>query len=140
MYIQQHELKRGFTLIELLVVITIIAILMGITVGIASLAMRKSRDSKVRSEMQAFSNSLEEYRVVYGFYPEGTYTEALDDMTNSFSKLPVEFQQDLSPLDAWGTPYIYSNITRHAFTLRSAGPNKLTGGADSFDDIESGTF
>lgn len=62
-------LKRGFTLIELLVVITIISIL--VTVGSVSYqrAVRLSRDSKRKTDLEQIRQALETYRSENGVYP-----------------------------------------------------------------------
>jgi general secretion pathway protein G len=65
------KLKKGFTLIELLVVIAIIAIL--ITVGSVSYtrALRLSRDSKRKTDLEQIRQALETYRSesATGSYP-----------------------------------------------------------------------
>jgi len=59
----------AFTLIELLVVISIIGILAGLTLGLASLAGRKGAESRVRGEMTKLINAIENYKVAVGSYP-----------------------------------------------------------------------
>ncbi len=51
-----HKQKHGFTLIELLVVMAIIAILMGLVVGVSGAVMRKSAVSRARAEMSDLMN------------------------------------------------------------------------------------
>ncbi|MBP9669994.1 prepilin-type N-terminal cleavage/methylation domain-containing protein [Candidatus Woesebacteria bacterium] len=66
-----HKLiKKGFTLIELLVVIAIIGIL--ITVGSVSYqkAVRLSRDSKRKTDLEQIRQALETYRAENGSYPD----------------------------------------------------------------------
>ncbi len=64
------KFKRGFTLIELLVVIAIIGIL--ITVGSVSYlrAIRLSRDSKRKTDLEQIRQALETYRSENRQYPD----------------------------------------------------------------------
>lgn len=90
--------KQGFTLIELLVVIAIIGIL--ITVGSVSYqrAVRLSRDSKRKTDLEQIRQALETYRSENGTYPsadtwevdlEAGYITALpEDTTNPYTYTP----------------------------------------------------
>lgn len=62
-------MKKGFTLIEILVAVTIVAILS--VVGIVSYgpANKRARDSRRRTDMEAFRSALELYRADKGYYP-----------------------------------------------------------------------
>jgi prepilin-type N-terminal cleavage/methylation domain-containing protein len=64
-----HKQKHGFTLIELLVVMAIIAILMGLVVGVSGAVMRKSAVSRAWAEMSDLMNEIELYRADVGAYP-----------------------------------------------------------------------
>ena len=61
--------KKAFTLVEILAVISIIAILAGMTVGVSSLVMRKSADTKTRAAMKNVEIALERFREANGYYP-----------------------------------------------------------------------
>ena len=61
--------QSAFTLIELLVVISIIGVLAGLIVGLTGLATRKSRESRIRVEMNRLINDIENYKANLGFYP-----------------------------------------------------------------------
>lgn len=65
----KSKLKQGFTLIELLVVIAIISIL--ISVGSVSYlrAIKLSRDSKRKTDLEQIRQALETYRSENGLYP-----------------------------------------------------------------------
>jgi prepilin-type N-terminal cleavage/methylation domain-containing protein len=90
--------KRGFTLIELLVVIAIIGIL--ITVGSVSYqrAVRLSRDSKRKTDLEQIRQALETYRSENGTYPDSTAWEGdlesgyiaivPQDITNPYTYTP----------------------------------------------------
>lgn len=93
----KNILKRGFTLIELLVVIAIIGIL--ITVGSVSYqrAVRLSRDSKRKTDLEQIRQALETYRSENGSYPLGGSWES--DLEDGFITTVPE---DLI------NPYIYT--------------------------------
>jgi prepilin-type N-terminal cleavage/methylation domain-containing protein len=59
----------GFTLIELLVVISIIGVLAALTVGLTGLATRKSKESRVRTELTKLASDIENYKSALGMYP-----------------------------------------------------------------------
>lgn len=128
-----HHGSSGFTLVELLVVTAIIGILIGLVFGVSGLAAKKSDEGKAKSHMQQISNSLEEYRVVFGSYPA-----TLGDMINATNRLSIEFRS-FPTNDPWGRGYIYERPTRFAYTLRSLGIKNSGTDKDS-DDIISGTY
>jgi prepilin-type N-terminal cleavage/methylation domain-containing protein len=66
--------RRAFTLIELLVVISIIAVLAGLTVGMAAYAKRKRNETAIRAEMNRLITAIEAYRETIGQYPPDNVT------------------------------------------------------------------
>jgi prepilin-type N-terminal cleavage/methylation domain-containing protein len=65
----QHGQRRGFTLVELLVVISIIVLLVGITIVVATNAMRSAESSATRFLMHSISDGLEQFHTDFGYYP-----------------------------------------------------------------------
>jgi len=61
--------RRGFTLIELLVVISIIGVLASLTVGLSAVASRKSKESRVRADLDRLVTAIENYKAALGMYP-----------------------------------------------------------------------
>lgn len=61
----------GFTLVELLVVIAIVGILAGVLVTLINpdIQLRKSRDTRRKSDLSQISTALEFYRTDLGLYP-----------------------------------------------------------------------
>lgn len=98
--------RSAFTLIELLVVVAIIAILVGMVVGISGYASRKSATAKALSDMERIKGALEEYRLTKGGYLSATITvvnATYANFTNTLSKIDGQ----LKFLDPWGRPYQY---------------------------------
>ena len=85
--------RRTFTLIEILMVMVIIALLMGLAIGGANMASRKSAEGKTKALLQKMETALEQYRTDWGMYPP---------------RLPdYEVKWDESGLaDKRGTPYL----------------------------------
>lgn len=68
----RHAKNRAFTLIELLVVIAIMAILAGLILGTLSGIQRKANRDRAKTEIEALSAALENYKAEYGDYPRAT--------------------------------------------------------------------
>ncbi|MFH2019728.1 MAG: prepilin-type N-terminal cleavage/methylation domain-containing protein [bacterium] len=69
-------IKKGFTLIELLVVISIISILIALGSTSYQRAVRLSRDSKRKTDLEQLRQALEIYRSENGVYPLGINANA----------------------------------------------------------------
>lgn len=63
------KLLKGFTLIELLVVISIIGILVAVGATSYQRAVKLSRDSKRKTDLEQIRQALETYRSEVGIYP-----------------------------------------------------------------------
>ncbi len=114
------KLKRnaGFTLIELLVVVVVMAILMGLVVGIAGVANRKSAEAQARADLQSIASALEEYRLLNGIYPP--LTPGISALTNDL-RIAAELREKVVVNDPWGRPYVYTNVTKYSYRLMSYG-------------------
>jgi prepilin-type N-terminal cleavage/methylation domain-containing protein len=62
--------SRAFSLIELLTVMAVMAILGGIAVGAIKGAKQRASLARARGELAALGTALEEYKRVYGDYPQ----------------------------------------------------------------------
>lgn len=61
--------QNGFTLIELLVVISIIGVLASLTVGLSNAASRKSKEARIRGELDKYATAIDNYKAALGMYP-----------------------------------------------------------------------
>lgn len=68
----RNKKQYGFTLVELMVVVAIIAILTMIGVGGYATAMRRGRDARRKSDIQALSQALMLYRMDWAYFPHPT--------------------------------------------------------------------
>lgn len=122
-----HRPRKAFTLIELLVVMMIIAILMGLVLGIWKYAQMAALRGKTRSQIEKLHNALMEYNMKYGKYPpEATWFSDVRPW------LPDTFAINR---DAWGTAFTYDLESANTYNLFSAGPDTNNG---TGDDIATG--
>ncbi len=71
----------AFTIVELLVVISIIALLASLTVGLSSVASRKSKESRMQGELNKLVTAIESYHAAIGSYPrDNPYTPAVNQL------------------------------------------------------------
>lgn len=61
--------RRGFTLIELLTVMAVIAILAGITFGVAKGVYERQARTRAEADISVLASGLEAYKARYGSYP-----------------------------------------------------------------------
>lgn len=61
--------SAAFSLIELLTVIAIIGFLMAMGIGLTAVASRKSKESRIRAELNNLVTAIEDYRATFGQYP-----------------------------------------------------------------------
>lgn len=69
--------RRGFTLVELLTVVAVLAILTTITISGVRGALNRANISRARGDLAAFSTALEDFKRLYGDYPQlGEFIQA----------------------------------------------------------------
>lgn len=156
---QCKKTRSGFTLIELLVVMAIIAILVGITLGVAGAVNRGNAESKAKAEIGQLQLEIELYKADEGSFPpvEGGslgddfflwYEEKYGDGDGVFNAgdrlyetvdVSTYLQPDgtMNPLDMrlidpWGREYYYDYDSDNPFvyTLGSEGADGDEGTAD----------
>ena len=72
---------RGFTIVELLVVISIIALLASLTVGLSSVASRKSKESWLTGDLAKLGTAIDSYHAGIGSYPrDNSRTPAINQL------------------------------------------------------------
>ena len=86
---QSLKLRKGFTLIELLVVISIIGILVAVGATSYQRAVKLSRDSKRKTDLEQIRQALETYRSEIGTYPSAATWEA-DIESGYISEVPTD--------------------------------------------------
>jgi len=64
-----HERRMGFTLVELLIVISIIVILMGLILPVASIVMRDARNAAAQSFLKNLEGACAMYALEFGIHP-----------------------------------------------------------------------
>ena len=79
-------------MIEMLVVLSIILILAGLLVRVATFATLRSQQNRARAELQMIANGLEEYRAMFGNYPvsDVLHAHTTDIATNKISAAWVQ--------------------------------------------------
>jgi len=109
--------KRGFTMVEMLAVIAVLGILMGIVVGLAGQAGRRSDRAKAQTDLQMIRTALEEYRHRNGEYPEPRYfARTLNDYAYDWYRRTLN-------RDPWGNTYNYFRTAPLEYHLWSKGPS-----------------
>lgn len=101
------NIKKGFTLIELLIVIAIIGILVAVGSVSYITALKQSRDTKRKTDLQQIRGALETYRADIGSYPTSSGWETA--LTASYIQaIPIGPQND---------PYSYTLLTNFTYDL-----------------------
>src|SRR6185369_17913085 len=86
---QSLGVAGGFSLIELLTVIAVLAILTSISIGMVRGARNRANIARARGDLAAFTTALEEYKRLYGDYPQlGEFSQAPATPTGQSTTLP----------------------------------------------------
>jgi prepilin-type N-terminal cleavage/methylation domain-containing protein len=117
--------RAGFTMIETLTVLIIVAVLIGLTVGVTDYVKRTSREKKAMAALEAFHNALEEHKIRHGAYPQTLSAEALAEW----------LAPGVGANDPWGNAYRYAVRSEHSYDLSCDGPDGRPG---TPDDVTSG--
>ena len=127
-------------MIELLVVVAIIAILVGIVIGVAGYASRKSSSGKALAELELLKTALEEYRMAKGTYFTSTVTSNTGAAYTSFVTSLSNLVEGLKFVDPWGRNYQYQPTVNtgspgqvFSYRLWSQGASTAT----TVDDVDS---
>ncbi|HTI72528.1 MAG TPA: type II secretion system protein [Candidatus Limnocylindria bacterium] len=116
---------RAFTLIELLVVISIIGLLAGLLVGLAPLASRRMKESKVRAELHELTLLIDAYKAKYGVYPPDGLAVGETITTNNTALSPLFYE--LSGVLAYIPAYAGNGSSQPGYYVSPTRPtDKLT--------------
>jgi len=123
--------RGGFTLIEVLLVVAILGILAGVVVANFAGKQKKALISATRASIDAIRTAVDMYEVDTGRYPPSLSALVDNDGSPNWSG---PYLRGGVPVDAWGSPFNYSQQGEDSYKISSAGPDKSTG---SGDDITS---
>jgi len=96
-YMKKSLLRTRFTLVELLCVCAILIFLMGIGIGVYSVANRKMGESKCRAMIAKMCIALENYRAKHGYYIQQPYAGGfyIDNYGDASSKPNLNAEIDI---------------------------------------------
>jgi general secretion pathway protein G len=130
--------RAGFTLVEILVVMAIIAILVGITIGVAGAVSSGSAEAKAKAEIGQLQIEIDLYKADRGTYPSTRVVSGLPTVDSGLydwfegkygaDRIYETTEVDPNgnyPVDPWGNPYIYiyQPANPFVFTIGSLGPD-----------------
>jgi type II secretion system protein G len=133
--------RAPFTLVELLTVMAIIGVIMGLIVGGATMASRKSSEGKTRSLLHQMELALEQYRQDQGYFPQQASPGPLQWDESVFKNAQGRLYLDGYPADsddndnneyrdAWGKAFFYQcpgTMNSEAYDLWSKGHDQKHG-------------
>lgn len=130
---------RGFTLLELLVVIAIIGMLAAYVGPRYFSQIDRSEITIAKTQIEAFSKALDQYRVDTGEYPRTEQgLNALIVQPGGQVRWAGPYLRKGIPVDPWGRPYFYRQDPKNDdFDLLSYGKDGLPGGSGSDADISN---
>ncbi len=86
---RRHRRSSAFTLIELLSAVAVLAILSAIAIGAVRGAKNRALLAKARSELATLATALEEFKRIYGDYPQtGEFGQATATPTGVSAQVP----------------------------------------------------
>lgn len=133
------RLETGFTLLELLVVVAIIGLLASYVGPRYFSQIGRSEVATAKSQIDAFSKALDQYRLDTGHYPSNE--QGLQALINSPSNERTwhgPYLQKGVPNDPWGHPYKYhASDNSDDYDILSYGKDGRTGGIDEAADISN---
>lgn len=123
--------KKGFTLLEMLIVIGMIALIIGLSVGVLSNMFGESQVDTAKMYVNSSLNApLEQYRIHMGSYP--TTEEGLRALYQAPAGRETRWRGPYIreiPVDPWGNEYQYrfpgqrNPLGARGFDIWSRGPN-----------------
>jgi general secretion pathway protein G len=126
--------QAGFSLAEMMVVIVIIGLLAGVVVPNVIQKLFTAKDTIAKSEISTIVNSITEYMMANGSYPD-SLDQLLDD-----GRGESYFNPPVIPKDPWGIEYMYdppSNPGEADFRVYTYSNDKMPGGEGKNADIDN---
>lgn len=111
-----HASNRAFTLVEMILVITLLALLAALATSTHRNSARKARETVLRNNLTQMRNTLDQYNVDKGYYPEsleilveeGYLRELpLDPITNSRDTWQVIYLENYDDEDSNYEPGVW---------------------------------
>ncbi|MCG2586554.1 type II secretion system major pseudopilin GspG [Massilia sp. TS11] len=137
---QKQASQAGFTLLELLVVIVIIGLLAAYVGPKYFSQLGKSEVTVAKAQIEAFTKSLDTYRLDVGRYPstEEGLSALLVAPPSAAGKWNGPYLQKALPPDPWGRPYIYrAPGQKGEYEIVSLGRDGQPGGSGEDADISN---
>jgi len=129
--------RRGFTLMEVLLVLAILVVLGSmVTVGYMQIQRNANKDA-AKGQIGLLENAIDLYSLNVGTCPttqQGLLAlrEAPSDLKN-VAKWAGPYLKEELPIDPWGQPYQYEQISADEFKIWSNGPDGQQGSEDDID-------
>jgi general secretion pathway protein G len=129
--------RAGFTLMEILLVLAILVVLGSlVTVGYVTIQRNANIDS-AKTQIRMFEEAIGMYRLDVGKYPsgdQGLQALRLQPPDAPANKWRGPYMTTEIPMDPWGNPYQYQEITdslnQPSFEVMSNGPDGNNGTQD----------
>ena len=129
--------RGGFTLMEILLVLAILVVLGSlVTVGYVTIQRNANIDS-AKTQIRMFEEAIGMYRLDVGKYPsgdQGLQALRLQPPDAPANKWRGPYMTIEIPMDPWGNPYQYQEITdslnQPSFEVMSNGPDGNNGTGD----------
>ncbi len=133
--------SKGFSLLEMVIVLGIIAVILGLSIGMMTGMQDTAKYVAVDADMQKFTSKLEAYKMNAGSYP--SQAQGLEALVNkpSSSPVPRRWVQLLTsiPKDPWDGDYVYkypSSKDPRSYEIISKGPDGVEGGGDDISSLD----
>ncbi|GAB3251190.1 type II secretion system major pseudopilin GspG [Chitinimonas naiadis] len=137
---RHHRRQPGFTLLELLIALVIIGLLVGVVGPNLFKNLGKSEVTTARSQIDALSKAIEQYRLDTGHFPRNEQGfAALSQAPAGEANWRGPYLKKVAPPDPWGQPYQYRvpGANGRDFEVSSLGRDSRPGGTGDDADLSN---